>query len=272
LTDIFYFTGTGFTLHAADMIKSELGEGATLRPIVEFLATGQEGSSAETIGLVMPMHAFGLPDICRRFLKRAQFPKATYVFALIVRGGAPSLIRGEIDGLLSRQGKHLHAFMYATTVNTFDIVSVFPVPPTVGVERARFESDILKFASAVRRQDQSIDLGYRNLVLENFLFPLIRAVARATRYFNLEKDLYAEPSCIGCSTCERLCPAGKIYLANGKPIWDPSIKCEHCLACIHRCPVKAIQIRHTQSKTLERLFCPEVSVEAIAAQKASLPS
>jgi ferredoxin len=269
LTVIFYFTGTGFSLHAARLIKSELVDEVALVPMVKFLAGGETNCTAEAVGFVMPMHGFGLPDICRQFLKVARFPKATYLFALVTRGGAPTNICSEIQKLLSHQKKRIHAFKYATTVNTFDVVSPFPTSTSVKIERERFEKDIREFAIAIREKEQSIELGYRNLPLEYFLFPLLRVIGRTTGYFNVGNSFYAEPNCTGCATCVSLCPAQRIRLNNEKPTWNHSIKCLHCLACIHRCLTQAIQIKNSQSKVQARRYCTHVSNNDISSQWSS---
>lgn len=39
--------------------------------------------------------------------------------------------------------------------------------------------------------------------------------------------------------CEQICPTQTIRLQNGKPEWANT--CIQCCACIHRCPVQAIE-------------------------------
>lgn len=51
-----------------------------------------------------------------------------------------------------------------------------------------------------------------------------------------------------------LCHTGNIYLINVKPVWND--QCTHCMACICRCPKKAIEYgKH--SKDLVRYTCPK---------------
>lgn len=46
--------------------------------------------------------------------------------------------------------------------------------------------------------------------------------------------------CTGCGMCARSCPEAAIELVDGKPVWKKE-KCAQCLACINRCPARAIQ-------------------------------
>ncbi|MBR2497846.1 MAG: EFR1 family ferrodoxin, partial [Parabacteroides sp.] len=39
--------------------------------------------------------------------------------------------------------------------------------------------------------------------------------------------------------CERICPTRTISMREGKPVWADT--CVQCVACIHRCPVRAIE-------------------------------
>jgi len=55
-------------------------------------------------------------------------------------------------------------------------------------------------------------------------------------------------SCISCTLCEQVCPTRTITMVQGNPKWTTTT-CSHCLACIHRCPVEAIQYG---SKTVNR--------------------
>lgn len=51
---------------------------------------------------------------------------------------------------------------------------------------------------------------------------------------------YATDACISCGICAKICPTGTIALSeDGKPKWANT--CVQCVACIHRCPVRAIE-------------------------------
>ena len=43
-------------------------------------------------------------------------------------------------------------------------------------------------------------------------------------------------------TCQKVCPANNIEIKSGKLYFRH--KCEHCLACVHNCPVQAINWKH----------------------------
>ena len=48
-------------------------------------------------------------------------------------------------------------------------------------------------------------------------------------------------SCVGCGSCEAVCPVGAIKIINGKAYADE--KCIACGACVGGCPVQCIEIK-----------------------------
>ncbi|MGI6348304.1 MAG: EFR1 family ferrodoxin [Eubacteriales bacterium] len=53
------------------------------------------------------------------------------------------------------------------------------------------------------------------------------------------KKFYELDTCISCGLCEKVCPPNNIKLIDDKS--SRSDKCTHCMACICRCPEKAIE-------------------------------
>ena len=58
--------------------------------------------------------------------------------------------------------------------------------------------------------------------------------------------------CIGCGKCEKLCVMNNITCNEGKPEWGR--KCTHCMACIGRCPAKAIEYGKASEKRVKYSF------------------
>ena len=54
------------------------------------------------------------------------------------------------------------------------------------------------------------------------------------------KSFYVTDDCIGCGLCEKICTSGCIEMTAGKPVWTED-SCNMCVACLNRCPAKAIQ-------------------------------
>lgn len=272
MTEIFYYSGTGFTLKAAKILHKELRDEVVLKPIVGLMNNGCNGCNAEKIGLMMPLHAFGMPSAYREFLETFQFPKAKYIFSLVTCGGAPAKVYKEINRYLRRQDKQLNAFRYAVAPNTFDVVFKMSDMKKVEKARLRFDDDVKSFAKTVNHNDDSIKLMYRNYFGDIFLFPLMRMLNRKTGYFNLQKDFYVDNKCIGCGKCEKMCLSGKIKMKGKKPDWQSDVSCQFCLACLNLCPQQAVQVRKTKTPKTDRIFCDHTNFKDIVAQKSYSPN
>lgn len=270
MIDIYYYSGTGFTLKAAKILKERLTEEVRLIPIASTGLEHQIVSRTTTIGLLMPMHAFGMPIAFEQFMKKFRCPNADYVFSIVTRGGAPTRIHKQIEKYLKKNDKNLNAFKYATAPNTFDIIFEIHSNKEMLEARENFEQDIEMFANVVNCREQKIDLSYRNHLVEFILFPILRRVTLITGYFKLQNDFYVDDKCTSCGQCEAMCLSGKIKLKEGKPVWVRDIQCQYCLACLHLCPSKAIQIRKTKTHKMERMYHPEVKCKDIAKQKKPL--
>ena len=74
----------------------------------------------------------------------------------------------------------------------------------------------------------------------------------------MDKDFWVDDRCNSCAICVRVCPAGNITLAAGRPVWQHH--CEQCLACIQWCPETAIQFGK-KTPGYERYHHPDVQLK-----------
>lgn len=84
--------------------------------------------------------------------------------------------------------------------------------------------------------------------------------------------------CTGCGACVEACPAGALYLVDGKAAVDNSL-CRGCEACLGVCPVEALalvpwtepvaQPDHRAGRTLTRQ--PEPQVIRVVTRPAPVP-
>ncbi|MHC1782028.1 MAG: hypothetical protein AB9891_04560 [Anaerolineaceae bacterium] len=87
--EIYYFSGTGNSLHAARELQCRL-PAAVLIPITRLLQDRVIRSHAEVVGLVFPNFCLTIPIPVKEFLTRGDFSSTRYLFAVCTRGGSPS--------------------------------------------------------------------------------------------------------------------------------------------------------------------------------------
>ena len=85
-TEIYYFSGTGNSLHVAKELQKKIPE-TELIPIVSLLNNDIIKSSAKTVGIVFPVHALTIPIAVKKFLIKIDLNSAEYIFAIATRYG-----------------------------------------------------------------------------------------------------------------------------------------------------------------------------------------
>ena len=98
-TTIFYYTGTGNALWVARELADRLGE--TELVAIASHPDGLETVDSETIGLVFPVHMWGIPAPIVRFVKSSCHLQPDYVFAVAVNGSQVASTLVQLKKLLA---------------------------------------------------------------------------------------------------------------------------------------------------------------------------
>ena len=104
-TTIFYFTGTGNSLWVARILAKELGD-CELASIADW-NQGKKAIEAEVIGLVFPVHIWGLPAPVIQFVQELKISQPAYIFAIAVDGGQVANTLVQLKKILKRDGLNL---------------------------------------------------------------------------------------------------------------------------------------------------------------------
>ena len=67
--------------------------------------------------------------------------------------------------------------------------------------------------------------------------------------------------CAGCEICKQVCPTGNIKVIDGRA-QRISKTCDFCLACVHHCPFKAIELVSEKNPNA-RYRNPHISLKEI---------
>lgn len=243
--EIYYFSGTGNSLHVARELQKRL-TGAELIPIISLLGKDDIVTNADAVGFVFPVHGMTVPNPVKRFIEKLEIESDGYIFAAATRGGTKCLAFKKIDKVLKKKGKALDSYFalnMASNDPKFDFYEV-PTQERITEIESRLQEE-LDTISRIILNRETYRKEDREYVPCSYL--LERLVLLGMKYAELDgaRDyFYSDSKCTGCGTCERVCPSGKIRMADGKPLWQNSVKCYLCYACLNFCPRQAAQINN----------------------------
>jgi len=245
---IAYFSATGNSLYVAQKLAAQLDD--RLVSMADSLKTGQTAyalSDGEPVGLVLPVYFYTVPLLVRQWIGQLRLKgnHKPFVFAVLTCGGQTGQAGRILTRLLLRERLDLQYL--ASVVLPDNYIPLLTVPEPERQQHLFLAADqaLVTIAGQLKQK-----ISGDHDTNKSALAPLLTAFA-APLYKNGRKTdpFYATDRCTNCGLCERICPDNIIALPDGKPVWNAPY-CTHCLACLHRCPVEAIQYgRRTVAKT-----------------------
>lgn len=234
-TTILYFSATGNSLSAARALAQHLGE-TELVAIPRYLENPYCIDSAR-IGLVFPVHMFGLPVILRRLIAALQVSPDAYLFAVATCGGLACSTLKTARHLLSQKGLSLSSGFALSMVNNCTAVAGAPAPHKQVDKIKKAERRIRLICEAIIRQKRTI---YPGIPILNWILGTCLYNSALPKIPEMDRQYSAGSDCNGCGMCVKVCPARNISLENGRPSWHH--RCEACYACVQWCPKESIQV------------------------------
>lgn len=236
---VYYFSATGNSKHAAEVIAAKTGDTAvSIADILNGRAEIKEKSGKT--GFVFPVYFWGLPEIIKRFasLPEVKNSLGDYVYCVITCGATT----GTADKMLAKRLGRKLDYSFSLKMPDNYVMLYDPSPK----EKAK------KFLAHADKELETVCEDINSLAkkragstageLKSLFVPHLYDFFRTTKKF------YADDKCISCGMCAKNCPDGAIEMKNGKPVWIKS-KCQHCTACINRCPTEAVQFgKGTQTR------------------------
>jgi Pyruvate/2-oxoacid:ferredoxin oxidoreductase delta subunit len=248
---IYFFTGTGNSLHVAKSIADALGD-------TELVAIHKGADLAvpqglERVGFVFPVYGWGLPAMVAEFLRSAKLPTQgkTYYFAAATMGGLSGSSLPQVKRFLADKGVTLNyggaVSCVKNSVTNYDMTK----NPKPIIEKSD-EATKKIIADVVSKK--RIEMGRGIKLIDNMNVKFVAGLrAKAQKYI-------VGDNCVGCGICASVCPAKNIEMADGKPKFGAA--CEGCVACIQHCPKRAINIGKTADR--RRYTHPNVGAKVIA--------
>jgi ferredoxin len=282
-TEIYYFSGTGNSLHIAKELQKRIPE-TKLTPILRLVNKESIKTTTETVGFIFPQYASMAPKIFEKFIEKLNLESAKYIFAVATRGRTECWAFREIDKILEKQGRCLDSFFVIIMPSSSAAILEDPEAQITEDKIASLEAkaqdrlDSIQRIVAGRERNRDEDLRavmpppsilMPFLPVINLLIPILLPLGKMVES---RFDFYSDDKCNGCGLCETVCLAGKVRMVEGRPIWSKDAKCYGCLGCFNFCPLESIQIKskwYLKSYTEKngRYHHPSITAFDIAEQK-----
>ncbi len=258
---LYAYTGTGNSLWVARQLASELKE-ATL----QFMpALSRELKvEADGVGLIFPVHIWGLPVRVIQFVNHLVVKPGTSFFALAVNAGQPAATVLQLKKIMSSRGLSL-TLGYSIVLPSNYIPWGGPGPIEIQQRLFGEARKKLKLIAQDIFQGEQKEVD-RGPLWQSIPFSLIYKMSFRS-VPTMDKKFEVDDKCNSCGICSKVCPAANVVMINDKPTWLH--RCEQCLACIQWCPQKAIQYG---KKTVRypRYHHPEIILEDMIKQAKSM--
>lgn len=239
-----YFTGTGNSLRILDTCREAFLEADHTADISEIHLSETKIKEADVIGFCLPVYAFGIPRICRKYFKRLErFENKQRAFVIITAGDAKesgfSVV--ESERLLKKKNcEIIYSGVVQMPINWITSPEP-PFPPSKeeateitrrGVEKSkRMANDIISGISHLHVFTYPTRYTKFRFFKDYLLF-------RYLGIQNLWRTFKTYDTCNGCEICSVICPTHSIKIIDGRPVWTST--CEQCMRCVNFCPREAI--------------------------------
>lgn len=251
-TTIYFYTGTGNSLWTAKKLSAALGN-SELIPI-PLSGSDLIKPDSEKVGLIFPVHIWGVPARVVAFLNRLEINSPKYYFAVAVNAGQVAATLIQLTMILKKKNINLAAGFSVCMPSNY-----IPWGEAISQEKQqkKFEEALTKIriiASSLRaKEERALERGP---TWQNIFFSAIYRLS-FPKVPEMDKAFWADEKCTNCKICEKICPAHNILITNNKPLWQH--RCEQCFACLQWCPEEAIQYGKSTTKK-KRYHHPEIKL------------
>ena len=236
---IFYFSATGNSLWAA----RQFGRHFDMTPVsvADAMKKGEcrfDVSTSPFVMFVFPVHSWGPAVSMLKFFRRMELEGAEgkEIYAVCTCGDDCGRTDRMTAGALADRGLKLTRIFSLIMPNSYILLPLFDIDSPQLAERK-----LENAPSGVSAIIEAIETGKP----ESGLYKEGSAAWFKTKVINFGymqdgRAFHATGDCNGCGLCTEICPESNIRLGeDGRPVWGR--ECVQCLACIHRCPRRAIE-------------------------------
>ncbi len=228
---IFYFTGTGNSMRAAQIIALTLKD----TEIISMRQSLQDvtAEDCDVIGFVFPVYHWSMPEPAVKFIQSLKINKDAYIFCISM----PSFICGcsceKLEELLKEKGAKISYGNKVYSVANY-VIAYPPLPPPKLIV-PKTEKKLEKIASDILNRKLR-EIPRANFIIKNKIKTSMNTYRELQRYADMGFKI--NEKCISCGLCAKVCPVDNIELIDKKPNFKNN--CTQCMACVSYCPKRAI--------------------------------
>lgn len=235
---ILYFSATGNCKYVASRIAKQTNDNIiSIADCIKQKSFNFTLNPKESLGIISPTYAWGLPSIVIEFLKKLHisFFKKPYVYFVATYGTTSGQTGRYANQHLQKNGISVDSYfsvkMPDTWTPTFDLSNSEKVKKINKKAEPQIDFVIEKISKFEYGDFMTRKVPY---LATQIFYPFEYNRMRQT------KHLHVTDTCIGCSLCAKECPVNAIKMKDGKPFWVDD-QCVMCLSYLHHCPKFAIQ-------------------------------
>lgn len=247
---ILYFSGTGNSKYAAEMIKEMIEDEVLSLNERIHARVNKKIETEKPLVFVTPVYAWRMPRLVEEWILKSKFCGNTKAYFVLTCGDSIGNAGAYLKKLCSK--KKWCYMGCAEIVMPENYIAMFSAPSVKEAKRIILQADpwIQRTAELILNGKT---LDKRKIRLKD---RILSSEAVNGGFYALcvkAKPFYATDNCVSCGYCTTVCPLNNIHMNKNKPEWDT--KCTHCMACICKCPQKAIEYGK-KTKGKERYVCP----------------
>lgn len=230
---IFYFTGTGNSLWAANKLSIELKE--DMKNIMDI--QDELFISDNIIGIVCPTYMGDLPWIVKQQLLKLKVNPDAYTFAVFTSNmGKSSKSNDSADKIFCTIGNKLCAFFDISMPGNCLISSKEENKQRLS-EAPFIVENIIKDISNRTINYQSKGVKTDDTFIEKSFFYKNKSLLQLSPI----KNFKINKNCNGCGLCKKICPTNNITIKENHAVHGS--KCAACYAYMHWCPQNATRVK-----------------------------
>lgn len=247
---VLYFSATGNSEYIAKRISGIIGDDCI--NLFDKIQKNDSGTinSAKPYVIVTPTYGWQIPRILRDWIKATSLAGSKDIYFVMSCGGEIGNAAKYVRRLCDEKGLNFKGC--AEVLMPENYIAMFSAPDKEEaiaiIDRA--EPIIDSIAEKIKNGEAIADK--KTGLVDKLKSSIVNAVYYPV-FLHAKKFTVAD-SCAGCGKCVSGCVNNNIRLVDGKPSWADN--CTHCMACICRCPLGAIEYGNA-SKGKPRYTCPK---------------